>query len=44
MIWTILLIVCAMVFGGIMDGIGALARITKALLSVATTIFGLFAS
>ena len=44
MIWTILLIVCAMVFGGIMDAIGALARITKALLSVATTIFGLFAS
>lgn len=44
MIWTILLITCAMVFGGIMDGIGALARITKALLSVATTIFGLFAS
>lgn len=33
-----------MVFGGIMDGIGALARITRALLSVATTIFGLFAS
>jgi NhaC family Na+:H+ antiporter len=33
-----------MVFGGIMDGIGALSRITKALLSVATTIFGLFAS
>jgi NhaC family Na+:H+ antiporter len=44
MLWTILLITCAMVFGGIMDGIGALARITKALLSVATTIFGLFAS
>ncbi|ARV08830.1 Na+/H+ antiporter NhaC [Winogradskyella sp. PC-19] len=44
MIWTILLIVCAMVFGGIMDGIGALARITKALLSIASSIFGLFAS
>ncbi|MBC2845389.1 Na+/H+ antiporter NhaC [Winogradskyella flava] len=44
MLWTIFLIVCAMVFGGIMDGIGALARITKALLSVATTVFGLFAS
>jgi NhaC family Na+:H+ antiporter len=27
-----------------MDGIGALARITKALLSIATTVFGLFAS
>ena len=44
MLWTIFLIICAMVFGGIMDGIGALARITKALLSVATSIFGLFAS
>ena len=44
MLWTIYLIICAMVFGGIMDGIGALARITKVLLSVATTIFGLFAS
>lgn len=44
MLWTILLIICAMVFGGVMDAIGALARITKALLSVATTVFGLFAS
>ncbi|MEL7219834.1 MAG: Na+/H+ antiporter NhaC family protein [Bacteroidota bacterium] len=44
MIWTILLIICAMVFGGIMDAIGALARITKVLLSFATTVFGLFAS
>jgi len=44
MIWTILLIVCAMVFGGIMDGIGALARITKSLLKMADSVFGLFAS
>ncbi|AUC81217.1 Na+/H+ antiporter NhaC family protein [Lacinutrix sp. Bg11-31] len=44
MLWTIYLICCAMVFGGVMDAIGALARITKALLSVATTVFGLFAS
>lgn len=44
MIWTILLICCAMVFGGIMDGIGALARITKSLLSIASSVFGLFAS
>ena len=44
MLWTIYLIICAMIFGGIMDGIGALARITRALLSVATTVFGLFAS
>jgi NhaC family Na+:H+ antiporter len=42
MLWTILLIICAMVFGGVMDGIGALARITKELLKLATTIFGLF--
>ncbi|MBE9490219.1 MAG: Na+/H+ antiporter NhaC, partial [Bacteroidetes bacterium] len=44
MLWTIYLIICAMVFGGIMDAIGGLARITKALLSIATTVFGLFAS
>ena len=33
-----------MVFGGTMDAIGALARITRVLLSLATTIFGLFVS
>jgi NhaC family Na+:H+ antiporter len=44
MLWTVYLTICAMVFGGVMDAIGALARLTKALLSVATTIFGLFAS
>ncbi|WP_297797594.1 Na+/H+ antiporter NhaC [uncultured Eudoraea sp.] len=44
MLGTIWLIVCAMVFGGIMDGIGALSRITKSLLSLAKTSFGLFAS
>lgn len=44
MLGTIWLIVCAMVFGGIMDGIGALQRITKSLLSMAKTTFGLFAS
>ncbi|TYC14820.1 Na+/H+ antiporter NhaC [Bizionia gelidisalsuginis] len=44
MIWTILLICCAMVFGGIMDGIGALSRITKELLKLASSVFGLFAS
>ncbi len=44
MLWTIFLIICAMVFGGIMDAIGALARVTKALLSVASSLFGLFAS
>ncbi|TVZ14003.1 Na+/H+ antiporter NhaC [Maribacter sp. MAR_2009_72] len=44
MMGTIWLIVCAMVFGGIMDGIGALSRITKALLSLAKSTFGLFFS
>ncbi|GER59065.1 Na+/H+ antiporter NhaC [Patiriisocius marinus] len=44
MLWTILLIICAMVFGGIMDGIGALAKITKALLTMASSVFGLFAT
>lgn len=44
MLWTILLIMSAMVFGGIMDGIGALSKITAALLAVASSVFGLFAS
>ncbi len=44
MLGTIWLIVCAMVFGGIMDGIGALARISASLLSMAKTTFGLFSS
>ncbi|WP_136465677.1 Na+/H+ antiporter NhaC [Flagellimonas onchidii] len=44
MLGTIWLIVCAMVFGGIMDGIGALERITESLLKMAKTTFGLFAS
>ncbi|RTZ01355.1 Na+/H+ antiporter NhaC [Flavobacterium sp. RSP49] len=44
MLGTIWLILCAMVFGGIMDAIGALATISKALLKLAHTTFGLFAS
>ncbi|MCL7754492.1 Na+/H+ antiporter NhaC [Polaribacter sp. Z022] len=44
MLGTIWLILCAMVFGGIMDAIGALSRISKALLNLASTVFGLFAS
>lgn len=44
MLSTIWLIICAMVFGGIMDGIGALARISQSLLQMAQTTFGLFAS
>ena len=44
MLSTIYLISSAMVFGGIMDAIGGLARITRAILSMAATVFGLFAS
>lgn len=44
MLNTIWLILCAMVFGGVMDGIGALATISKALLKLFHTTFGLFAS
>ncbi len=44
MLGTIWLILCAMVFGGIMDAIGALATISKALLKLFHTTFGLFAS
>lgn len=44
MLGTIWLIICAMVFGGIMDAIGALATISKALLNLFHTTFGLFAS
>ena len=44
MLWTIYLTISAMVFGGSMDGIGALRKITNFLLSKAKTTFGLFAS
>ncbi|MEQ3690368.1 MAG: Na+/H+ antiporter NhaC [Flavobacterium sp.] len=44
MLGTIWLIICAMVFGGVMDAIGALARISQALLSLAKSTFGLFAA
>ncbi|WP_339834086.1 Na+/H+ antiporter NhaC [uncultured Flavobacterium sp.] len=44
MLGTIWLILCAMVFGGIMDAIGALSRISQTLLSMAKSTFGLFAS
>ncbi len=44
MLGTIWLILCAMTFGGVMDAIGALSKISKALLSMATSVFGLFAS
>ena len=44
MLWTIVLIICAMIFGGVMDGIGALKRITDELLKLAKSVFGLFSS
>lgn len=44
MLGTIWLIICALAFGGVMDAIGALQRISTALLSMAKSIFGLFAS
>ncbi|SEQ96681.1 transporter, NhaC family [Hyunsoonleella jejuensis] len=44
MLKTVWLIICAVVFGGVMDAIGALSKISKELLNLATTTFGLFAS
>lgn len=44
MLTTVWLIICAMVFGGVMEAIGALATISRALLHLFHTTFGLFAS
>lgn len=44
MLGTIWLIICAMTFGGIMDAIGALAKISNSILNMFDSIFGLFAS
>lgn len=44
MLPTIWLILCAMTFGGVMDAIGALSRISKSLLNLFHSTFGLFAS
>jgi NhaC family Na+:H+ antiporter len=44
MLNTIWLIICAMIFGGVMDAIGALRKISSSLLKVAKSTFGLFAS
>jgi len=44
MLGTIWLIICAMVFGGVMEAIGALSSISEALLKLFHTTFGLFAS
>jgi NhaC family Na+:H+ antiporter len=44
MFWVILLTICAMVFGGTMEAIGALNKITNELLKLADSAFGLVAS
>ncbi|GLB53644.1 sodium:proton antiporter [Neptunitalea chrysea] len=44
MLNTIWLILCAMSFGGVMEAIGALSKITASLLKLFNTVFGLFAS
>ena len=44
MLSTIWLIICALVFGGIMEAIGALQRISSSLLSLANSTFSLFAT
>lgn len=44
MLGTIWLIICAMTFGGVMDAIGALAKISSSILNMFDSIFGLFAS
>lgn len=44
MLGTIWLIICAMVFGGVMDAIGALAAISRFMLNLFESTFGLFAS
>ncbi len=44
MLGTIWLVICAMVFGGIMDAIGGLKKLSNTLLSFAQSTFQLFAS
>ena len=44
MLDTVWLVICAMVFGGVMDGIGALKKISLTLLSFAKSTFSLFAN
>lgn len=44
MLGTIWLVICAMVFGGVMDAIGALSKISKTVLNLFDSMFGLFAS
>lgn len=44
MLGTIWLILCAMIFGGVMEAIGALKKITQVLMNLFDSVFGLFAS
>lgn len=44
MLGTVWLIICAMVFGGVMESIGALTIISKSILKLAKSTFGLFTS
>lgn len=44
MLNTVWLIICAMAFGGAMEAIGALKRISQFFLSLFSSVFGLFAS
>lgn len=44
MLSTIWLIICAMVFGGVMESIGALTKLSSFLLSIGDSIFSLFAA
>ena len=44
MLNTIWLVICAMIFGGVMEAIGALRSISLALLSIAKSTINLFAS
>ncbi len=44
MMGTIWLIMCAMAFGGVMESIGALEKISKILMQISDSIFGLYAS
>lgn len=44
MLDTVWLIICAMFFGGVMEAIGALHKISSTLLRMANSVFGLFAS
>ncbi len=44
MLWTIYLIISAMIFGGVMEAVGALSKITNSLLKYAHSTFGIFSS